>query len=101
MDDGVATGLGIDGLLNPVTGSQLYVTLSGDDAKSCPEPPVQISVSADVVTNGSGFTVTFTVSMAVHWLPGFTVMMYCTLAFGFAEGINEVGLDKPVAGDQL
>jgi hypothetical protein len=42
-----------------------------------------------------------TVSLAKHWLPGFTVTTYWVVLFGDAKGLITPGFVNPVAGDQL
>ena len=63
--------------------------------------PAHIAVSADIVNRGDGLTVILTVSFAAHWLPPFTVITYCVLAVGDANGLETAGFDSAVVGSQL
>ena len=82
-DNGLADGLGEDGLLNPVTGSQLYVTPGEAMLDSCTVLPAQITASPEAATEGDGFTVMLTESVAKH-LPLLAVMVYLVSTSGVA-----------------
>src|SRR4051812_171264 len=95
---GVAIGLLIPGLFNPLTGSQLYIT--APVAVRSTALPLQIRVSLLTVTTGNGSTVTITVSVDAHG-GLLTVTMYVVVTVGEANGLAINGLLMPLKGDQL
>jgi hypothetical protein len=63
--------------------------------------PLQMAVSAMVLTVGRGDTLTLTESCAVQLSEYLTCTVYTTDDGGVATGLGEDGSFNPVEGDQL
>jgi hypothetical protein len=87
----------------PAAGDQLYVFPLVTAVTSWMDAYLHsmMVVSVRVFIVGYGVTVTLTVSFALHWPPGLTVITYCVLVKGVANGLKAEGSDKPEGGDQL
>ena len=96
---GKATGLEIEELFKPVEGDQTYWTAFGDDAEISVVDPMQIKVSAEVVTTGVDKTFIVTESLEMHPLALVAVTIYFVVADGEATGLMILEFDKPVEGD--
>jgi hypothetical protein len=95
---GVATGVALVVLLNPVEGDQTYVV--APLAVNVVEVPLQIVISGLTVTFGTGLTVMVTVDVLLQG-PVVPVTVYVVVADGEATGFATVELLNPAAGDQL
>jgi len=62
--------------------------------------PLQMDVSAMVLTVGCGSTVTVTLSFAVQSLAEVTVIIYFVVNVGEATGLYTVESPNPAFGDQ-
>ena len=83
----------------PVAGLHVYVE-APLAVNTTPGAPAHLLAEGTEIT-GAGFTVTVTVVVPVQPLAAVPVIVYVVVEVGFADTLEPVVEDKPVAGDHV